>query len=255
MPKINKKFIAIGGIALSAIAALGSVFYFIDNEDDENDVEKKESNDLIKNDIVESKYDKYGFDCFGYNSEGYDRRGYNVKGYNKQGFNRRGYNEAGFNRKGFNINGYNIVGLDICSKQPQDYVSTLKILDDAKEEAFKNLQSGNEKYALYNCRGILDDTTALILKHYYGERYFNPNMKLERKLNKIKELDSCRGMDMEFIERCHEARKIVNPNMHTMIEINAPHNKVHFVVMQTKELIEFAKKVLLNRGVDNEQDE
>lgn len=253
MPKINKSFIAIGGIALSAIAVLGSVFYLIDNENDGNDIEKKEANDLIKDDIVESKYDKYGFDCFGYNSEGYDRRGYNVKGYNKLGFNKKGYNEAGFNKKGFNINGYNIVGLDICGKQPQDYLSVLKRLDDAKEEAFKNLQSEKEEYALFKCRQILEDTSMIILKHYYGECYVKSSMRLETKIDKIKNLYSCQ--DKEFIERCHEARKILNPNMHTMIDTNTTHNKAHFVVMQSKEMIEFAKKVLLNRGVNYEQDE
>lgn len=187
--------------------------------------------------------DKNGYDREGYDIEGFERKGYDREGYRRNGFSREGYNREGFDRNGFARNGYNQLGLDRAEHNRQFYAAFLKKLRYRLDEAYQQLQQGQFRYALYDARIVMEETLKLVVQHTNGGDGIGDSILANIKICERKKL---LGTDAELIDRLHEVRHICNFNGHEFAaEENMNHNKVYFVVMQTKDLLNLAEKILV----------
>lgn len=190
-------------------------------------------------------YDKTGFNRDGYDAEGYDRKGYNIEGFNRSGFNADGYNSLGFDRHGFDCNQYNSSGADRAGHTREYYSAYFTKLRSRIGDAYRKMKDYEYRYALQDARTVLEETVKLLISHSAGAAAMEDNL--------LKNLKKCEkrgllGSDSEFIDRLHSVRKICNYNGHDIdAEEEMSHDTVHFVVMQTRALLDFAEKALLER--------
>lgn len=190
-------------------------------------------------------YDKTGFNRAGYDSEGYNRNGYDVEGYNRRGYNIDGYNRLGFDRNGFDRNQYNSSGIDRAGHDKEYYSDCFNKLRSRIGDANRKKNSYEYRYALQDSRTVLEETVRLLVQHNAGTAAVENNLLANLKKCEKKGL---LGSDSEFIDRLHSVRKICNYNGHDIdAEEEMSHNTVHFVVMQTQDLLDFAEKTLLEK--------
>lgn len=190
-------------------------------------------------------YDKTGFNRDGYDAEGYDRKGYDAEGYNRNGFNANGYNRLGFDRHGFDHSQYNASGVDRAGLNKEYYSAIFIKLRSRIGDAYRKMKGHEYRYALQDARTVLEETVRLLVQHSAGTTAVEDNLLANLKKCEKKGL---LGSDSEFIDRLHSVRKICNYNGHDIdAEEEMSHDTVHFVVMQTRALLDFAEKALLER--------
>lgn len=202
--------------------------------------------------------DKNGYDREGYDIEGFDRRGYDREGYDIEGFDCRGYDQEGYRRNGFSIdgynregldwrgyarNGYNQLGLDRADQDRQFYAGFLKKLRHRLDEAYQQSQQGQFRYALYDARVVMEETLKMVVQHTNGADGIGDsilgNMKICERKNLL-------GAEAEVIDKLHEVRHICNFNGHEFAaEETINHNKVYFVIMQIKDLLNLTESTLV----------
>lgn len=188
--------------------------------------------------------DRQGFDREGYDEDGFNYRGYDREGYRRNGFSREGYNRAGFDYQGYGRNGYNEVGMDRAKCNREFYSKALKKLRYRLDEAYQQLQRGPLRYSLYDARVVLEETLKLIVQHKNGTDYTGNSIFENMKICERREF---LGSDKDFMNRLHEVRHICNFNGHEFAaEENLNYNKVYFVIMQIKDLLNLIENIVVN---------
>lgn len=202
-------------------------------------------------------YDRQGFDADGYDCSGRDKRGYDRNGFDVDGFDRFGRDAEGYRRNGFGIDGfnregydwqgygrdrYNASGLDRAGHCRQYYSDHIEQLRDRLDEAYQQLQRGEFRYAIYDARVVMEDALRMIVHHSEDADDSDDRMLVNLKICEHKHLLD----DNEFLDRLHGVRRICNANGHELdAEETMSHNKVHFVVMQIRDLLDSAEKTLV----------
>ena len=111
------------------------------------------------------------------------------------------------------------------------------------DEAYQQLQQGKFRYALYDARTVLEEILRLIVQHTNGVTDGDDTIFENMKICERKRLLS---NDVELMTRLHDVRHICNFNEHEfMAEEKMNHGKVHFVIMQIKNLLNIAEEVLV----------
>ena len=186
--------------------------------------------------------DKRGFDRDGFDIDGFDRFGRDAEGYRRNGFGIDGFNRDGYDWQGYGRDRYNASGLDRAGRGRQYYSDHIDQLRERLDEAYQQLQRGEFRYAVYDARVVMEDALRMIVQHTEGSNDSDDRMLVNLKICERKHLLE----DSEFLDRLHDVRRICNANGH---EINAEdsltHNKVHFVVMQIRDLLDSAEQTLV----------
>ena len=212
-----------------------------------------DKNGFDKEGYDENGFDKEGFDREGRNERGYDREGFDKEGYNRRGYDSQGYRRNGFDSEGFNRegidwqgyfkNGYNQSEVDRAKCDRQYYAGVIKKLRFRLDESYQQLQQGKFRYALYDARTVLEEILRLIVQHTNGVVDGDDSIFENMKICERKRL---LGDDMELMTRLHEVRHICNFNGHEFTaEERMNHGKVHFVIMQIKDLLNIAEDILV----------
>ncbi len=187
--------------------------------------------------------DKCGYDRNGFDSDGFDRFGRDVDGFHRNGFGIDGFNRAGFDWQGYGRDRYNDKGVDRAGHCRQYYSDQLEQLRGRLDEAYSQLQSGEYRYAVYDARVVMDETLRMLVQHEVGARESDDRMLVNLKICEHKHLLN----DPAFLDRLHGVRRICNTNGHELdAEETMSHNKVHFVVMQIRDLLDSAEQALVN---------
>ena len=198
--------------------------------------------DFDSNGYNRSGRDKCGFDRNGYDIDGYDRFGRDSEGYCRNGIGLDGYNRDGYDWQGFGRDKYNINGIDRAGHGRQYYAEHIAQLRERLDEAYKQLQSGEFRYAIYDARIVMEQALRMIVQHTEGTDDTDDRMLVNLKICERKHLVS----DNEFLDRLHGVRRICNANGHELdAEDTMTHNKVHFVVMQIRDLLDSAENTLV----------
>ena len=89
---------------------------------------------------------------------------------------------------------------------------------------------------------VMEDALRMIVHHSEGADDSDDRMLVNLKICEHKHLLD----DNEFLDRLHGVRRICNANGHELdAEETMSHNKVHFVVMQIRDLLDSAEKTLV----------
>lgn len=179
--------------------------------------------------------DKRGFDRDGLDIDGYDRFGRDAEGYRRNGFGSDGFNRAGFDWQGYGRDYYNISGIDRAGHCRQYYSDYLEQLRERLDDAYHQLQNGEFRYALYDARIVMDQALRMIVQHAEGAEDTDDRMLINLKKCENQHLLN----DIAFLDRLHSVRRICNANGHELgTEDSMTHNKVHFVIMQIRDLLD-----------------
>ena len=239
--KVAKKII-IGVSSASVITLLAKVAIDKSRYDENGyDSEGYDRNGFDINGFNRDGYDKHGYDHNGFNAEGYDRLGRDYEGYRRNGFDLDGFNREGYDRQGFNREGYNAQDLDRAGHKREYYVEHMDLLHDRLNKAKQQLQHEQLRYAVYDARTVMDDALRMIVQHAEGTQNQDDKMVVNLKICEKKHLIS----DSEFLDRLHAVRKICNVNGHEIdSDDSLNHNQAHFVVMQVRDLLNYADQIL-----------
>lgn len=204
-------------------------------------------------------FDSEGFDRQGYGADGYDRsgrdrRGFDRDGFDIDGFDRFGRDAEGFRRNGYGLDGFNRDGYDWqgygrdrynAAGHDRDYYSDhIDQLRGRLDEAYQQLKRGEYRYAVYDARVVMEDALRMIVQHAEGSNDSDDRMLINLKICERKRLLN----DNEFLDRLHDVRRICNANGHELdAETGMSHNKVHFVVMQIRDLLDSAEQTLVTQ--------
>ena len=209
-------------------------------------------------------FDSEGFDRQGYGADGYDRSGRDRRGFDRngfdidgfdrfgrdaEGFRRNGYGLDGFNRDGYDWQGYgrdryNAAGIDRAGHDRDYYSDHIDQLRGRLDEAYQQLKRGEYRYAVYDARVVMEDALRMIVQHAEGSNDSDDRMLINLKICERKRLLN----DNEFLDRLHDVRRICNANGHELdAETGMSHNKVHFVVMQIRDLLDSAEQTLVTQ--------
>lgn len=209
-------------------------------------------------------FDSEGFDRQGYGADGYDRSGRDRRGFDRdgfdidgfdrfgrdaEGFRRNGYGLDGFNRDGYDWQGYgrdryNAAGIDRAGHDRDYYSDHIDQLRGRLDEAYQQLKRGEYRYAVYDARVVMEDALRMIVQHAEGSNDSDDRMLINLKICERKHLLN----DNEFLDRLHDVRRICNANGHELdAETGMSHNKVHFVVMQIRDLLDSAEQTLVTQ--------
>lgn len=186
--------------------------------------------------------DERGFDRNGFDPDGFDRYGRDSEGYNRSGFGIDGFNRDGMDRQGYGRNGYDAEGTDRAGNCREYYSEYITRLRERLGDARTQLQGGNFRYALYDTRVAMEEALRLIVQHKQGDV-----LNDDRLLTCLKICER-QGLipDTEFLNRLHDVRRICNSNGHELTaEENMSFNKVYFVIMQTRDLLDYVEEQLL----------
>ncbi|MGN0442601.1 MAG: hypothetical protein ACI4FO_07835 [Acutalibacteraceae bacterium] len=186
--------------------------------------------------------DKRGYDRNGFDAEGFDRFGRDAEGYYRNGFARDGFNREGFDHQGYGRDHYNCSGIDRAGCCRQFYSVYIEQLRERLCQAFEQMQHGKYRYALYDARVVLEKALKLIVQHVGGQSELGDKLLANLKICERQQL-----LDIELIDRLHDARKICNINGHEFgAEEQFTHNKVYFVIIQVRELLNEAETSLVH---------
>jgi len=187
--------------------------------------------------------DRSGFNRAGYDMNGFDRYGRDADGYSRSGFSRDGFDREGLDRQGYGRNRYNNAGFDRAGHTAPFYVDYLGKLYLRLNDAKRQLDAGEYRYAIYDARLVLEEALRLVVEHSVGIE--NSGDKLLENL-KICENKQLLDVGSDFIDRLHGVRGICNATTH---EIDASerlsHEKTYFVIMQTRDFLKSAEAVLV----------
>lgn len=187
--------------------------------------------------------DKRGYDRDGFDADGYDRFGRDADGFRRNGFGLDGFNRAGLDWQGYGRDRYNDKGLDRAGHCRQYYSDQLEQLRLRLDEAYQQLKDGGYRYAVYDARVVMDEALRMLVQHEEGRKESDDTMLVNLKICERKQLLK----DSAFLDRLHGVRRICNSNGHELdAEDTMSHNKVHFVVMQIRDLLDEAEQKLVN---------
>ena len=187
--------------------------------------------------------DERGFDRNGFDFEGFDRYGRDSEGYNRSGFGIDGFNRDGVDRQGYGRDGYDAEGIDRAGNCREYYSERITRLRERLGDARAQLQDGSFRYALYDARVAMEDALRLIVQHAQGDDLCDDRLLTCLKICERQGLIP----DMDFLNRLHDVRRICNSNGHEVTaEENMSFNKGYFVIMQTRDLLDYAEKQLLS---------
>ena len=97
---------------------------------------------------------------------------------------------------------------------------------------------------MYDARVVMEDALRMIVQHDSGSDGSDDRMLVNLKICERKRLLD----NNEFLERLHDVRRICNINGHELgSEDTLSHNKVHFVVMQIRDLLDAAEDNLVRK--------
>lgn len=147
------------------------------------------------------------------------------------------------NRACFSRAGYHQFGLDKEEHDRNNYAKNIMKLRYRLDEAYQQLQQGQFRYALYDADIVMRETVKMIVRHEKGDDIFDnllTNMK-------TCEREHLLGEDVEFINRLYEVYHICecDGRQFTLGE-HITHKKVYFVIMQIKDLLNFAEDKMVN---------
>ena len=186
--------------------------------------------------------DKRGYDRDGFDIDGFDRFGRDAEGYRRNGFGLDGFNREGFDWQGYGRDRYNASGLNRAGHCRKYYSEHIGQLRERLDEAYQQLQRGEFRYAVYDARVVMEDALRMIVQHAEGSNESDDRMLVNLKVCERK----CLLDDNEFLDRLHDVRRICNANGHELdAEAGMSHNKVHFVVMQIRDLLDSAEQTLV----------
>lgn len=188
-----------------------------------------------------SGFDQGGYDRSGFNKDGFNRCGRDIEGYDRNGFAQDGFSRAGYDRQGYGRNRYNGLGIDRSGCCRQFYSAYIKQLQDRLSQAFRQMQYGEYRYALYDARVIMEEALKLIVQHEGGQAELGDRLIANLKTCECKQL-----LENEFINKLHGVRKICNANGHEFgSDEHLSHNKIYFVIMQVRDLLNNTEKALV----------
>lgn len=140
-------------------------------------------------------------------------------------------------------NEYNQLGLDRAKCDRKYYDKVIKQLRWRLDEAYQQLQQGQFRYAIYDARVVMGEALNLIVQHTNGTDGVGDTILANMKICERKDLF---GADRESFDKLYEAHHICNFNMYKFVaEENMNHNKIYFVIMQIKDLLNLAESILV----------
>lgn len=118
------------------------------------------------------------------------------------------------------------------------FAETIKELRYLLDEAYQQMQQGQFRYAIYDADSVLKETIKMILQHKNG--YVSDDLLMNMKICERRMLF---GDNKESMDKLYEVYHICNSNDWKLNkEKYANHRKVYFVIMQLKDLLNFAEK-------------
>lgn len=122
------------------------------------------------------------------------------------------------------------------------YAEDIKKLRYLLDEAYQQMQQGQYRYAIYDADSVMRETIKILL------RYKNRGYVMDDLLMNIKicERRKFLGTDKDFISRLYEVYHICGYERQGFNRgkyIN--HRKVHFVIMQIKDLLNFVEREII----------
>lgn len=186
--------------------------------------------------------DRRGFNRDGYDAEGFDRYGRDVDGYYRSGFDRDGFNRDGYDRQGYGRDFYSEAGFDRAGRNAGNYVDYLGKLYLRLRDAQRQMEIGAFRYAVNDARLVMEEALRLVVEHAGGTENTGDGMLENLKICENKGLLS---VEPVFIDRLHGVRHICNEVTHELSASDRlTHQKTHFVIMQTRDLLKTAEKTL-----------
>lgn len=122
------------------------------------------------------------------------------------------------------------------------YAEDIKKLRYLLDEAYQQMQQGQYRYAIYDANSVMRETIKILLR-YKNRGYAMDDLLLNIKICERKKL---LGTDNDFISRLYEVYHICGCEGQRFNKgkyIN--HRKVHFVIMQIKDLLNFVEREII----------
>ena len=139
--------------------------------------------------------------------------------------------------------GYNNVGVDPAGHSPRYYVQMIRKLRVRLNDACRQINGGELRYAVYDTRTVMDETLRMVVNHSDGSTGNEQSM--------IDNLVTCENRHLisgnkEFFSRLHRIRIMCNTNGHRIdAEKTETGNKVCSAITMIHELINRAEAVLV----------
>lgn len=146
--------------------------------------------------------------------EGYDRFERNSEGYSRTGFSRDGFDRSGLDRQGYGRNRYNNAGFDRAGHTAPFYVEFLGKLYLRLNDAKRQLDAGEYRYAIYDARLVLEEALRLVVEHAVGIEGSGDKLLENLKICENKKL---LNVSNEFIDRLHGVRGICNATSYSIV--------------------------------------
>lgn len=122
------------------------------------------------------------------------------------------------------------------------YAEDIKKLRYLLDEAYQQMQQGQYRYAIYDANSVMRETVKILLR-YKNRGYAMDDLLMNIKICERKKL---LGADKDFINRMYEVYHICGCDRQRFDKgkyIN--HRKVHFVIMQLKDLLNFVEREII----------
>ena len=143
------------------------------------------------------------------------------------------------------IHSYNDSGFDQAGHDKFYYVDHIEHLRHRLDDAYEQLSNGEFRYALFDSRIVMEDALRLIVHHSQGSKEADDRLLINLKICEKEHLLE----DKDFVNRLHDVRRICNANGHDInSEESLTHQKVYFVVMQIRDLLDAAETTLVKGG-------
>lgn len=140
-------------------------------------------------------------------------------------------------------NGYTLTGLDPAGRSPHYYARLIRSLRIRLNDACRQINGGELRYAIYDARTVMDETLRMVVNHSDG------TAKTEQTM--IDNLTACENRHLihgskDFFNRLHRIRIMGNANGHRLdAEKKETGNKVCSAIMTIHELLNKAEAVLV----------
>ena len=122
------------------------------------------------------------------------------------------------------------------------YAEDIKKLRYLLDEAYQQMQQGQYCYAIYDADSVMREIIKVLLR-YKNRGYATDDLLMNIKICERKKL---LGTDKDFISRLYEVYHICGCEGQRFNKKNyINHRKVHFVIMQLKDLLNFVERELI----------
>ncbi|MDO4337868.1 MAG: hypothetical protein Q4C91_07240 [Eubacteriales bacterium] len=123
------------------------------------------------------------------------------------------------------------------------YAQVIRQLRWRLDDAYQQMQQGQLRYALYDAYVVFEGTMKILIQSVYGTEDIGDDALQNMK---ICEQEHLLGNDKEFIGRLREVIHICRISLHDIaVQNSLNHGKVHFAIMQVKELLNLAEEILV----------